>query len=292
MKSNYGKLIEAYMQVICESDDAEKIIADFQREATKERKLQTPRTVALVMKDGTVKLLCGGYGKKYALQVMARSKTLRGKTPDLHSYNGSSKLANSKSVDDIPIADVDHVVDPRAEAKRVSTAEELEAAFAAHDGTVIVLRQAREMGHHRGGTCTVVRDRYVLPVDETSYCLVYDGELDPNWESRGSELDSWKKQIVGTDVPLKSYNECMKEVDDAHDAEVAKQAEGLTEDDVCHSWGYLNGDPEGFEAASYKHDQMMKEHPEQHKMTRIQNGSCDNTYRCTCGFSYSVDSSD
>jgi len=88
--------------------------------------------------------------------------------------------------------------------------------------------------------------------------------------------------------PIENIDQWVKE--NNVDLMIEEPVVHLTDKEVCKNWGSNPHSPE-FEYAYKRHEQMMKERPEQHKMTENSSSPSSNysTTECTCGFEYETD---
>lgn len=121
--------------------------------------------------------------------------------------------------------------------------------------------------------------------DDGKYCLTH--------YKRFHLLDK-KPPLIKTSLPdevfypIDNIDQWIK--DNNVDLKIEEPVVHLTDKEVCKPWGCNNTSPE-FEYAYKRHNQMMKEHPEQHKMYENSGSPSSNysTTECTCGFEYDTD---
>lgn len=99
---------------------------------------------------------------------------------------------------------------------------------------------------------------------------------------------------------MKKFNEfCNKIIGEMTENTIEDTIENQNTE-ICKDWGYANmcyfddDFAKKFKAAKKEHEQMVKDHPEEHdsELKESTIGTCLHRYSCKCGYSYKVDSSD
>lgn len=214
MLGSYDKLIKAYMKCITESDDSAKIIADIQKLV--ESGLSGIGVIVLAMKDGSVKLVSygGTLRKSFLPQVVNRGKNLKAIIVD--PSKGFNAFASNRVLGTIPLAEIDHVVDPYAQPKRISTPEEMEEEFGKL--SLVIFRTESKSRYYSDDEDAplVVTDHMILTLpgnpEEKPYCQLENigGVMRFYPGFFNEKLEKMISEIVGEDVPLKSEDDVQK----------------------------------------------------------------------------------
>lgn len=181
------------------------------------------------------------------------------------------------------------------------------------DGTIVKLTADKESQYSIGNIYVLPDNfkwkfdttdlKYALLISKETPTIYFDENISKPIDINNIEFDGRKFVIsIGDDNLVKMYKEKINTIDINNKDQLSnydKKLDNIKKNPKLgfYDWGYINGmngkTEQVFNTVNSYHAKIMKSDKSKHNMSRdvSQSGNTEH-YRCTCGFAYSVDSSD